>query len=373
MPEIFGERFTRRELARHVGDFDQVFGVNLLTHGDGAARGVRVLQFRTGSGLAFDVNIDRCMDLASLDFHGVPIGWRSPTGPRSPWLHEPDSELGLGWLRSFSGIMNTCGLDHMMGPSEETAEHYNYPYRSKVRHTIHGRAAYTPARLKGYGVAWDGDEALLWAEGEIRQATMFGENLLLQRRIEAEVGGDKVSVIDKVTSLGFYPTPHLMLYHMNFGWPVVSGSTRLVAPITATPYTAHDPNATEIGAIEQAPPQTGFGEQVYMHEVMQEADGTVPVSLINKDFQGQGLGILMEYDGKALPALYQWQNLQEGNYVIGLEPGSAKAGSREDWKARGEIAWLDHGESRSYRLNLTPFNGAGSCSAVQARIESVGR
>ncbi|MEO1016865.1 MAG: aldose 1-epimerase family protein [Pseudomonadota bacterium] len=371
MPQIFGKDFTRRELARHVGDFDQLFGVILLTHGDGTARGARVLQFRTGSGLAFDVNVDRCMDIASLDYRGVPLGWRSPTGPRNPWLHEADGELGLGWLRSFSGIMNTCGLDHIMAPTEESAEHYNYPHRSKVRHGIHGRIAYTPARLRGYGVDWQGDDAVLWAEGEVRQAAMFGENLLLERRIEAEVGSDSVIVHDKVTSLGFYPTPHAMLYHVNFGWPLVAAGTKLVAPIKATPFMVHDPSATEIGAIEQAEPQTGFSEQVYQHEVAMEPDGTVPLALVNERQGADGFGVLYEYDGKAMPALVQWQNLQEGNYVLGLEPATVKAGSREDWKARDELIWLDHGDSRSYRLRLTPFADAATRWDVETRVSKL--
>ncbi len=371
MPEIFGQQFTRLELARHVGDFDQLFGVTLLTHGDGSARGVRVLQFRTGSGLAFEVNVDRCMDLASLDYRGLPLGWRSPVGPRSPWLHEADGENGLGWLRSFSGIMNTCGLDHVMAPTEESAEHYNYPHRSRVRHGIHGRAAYTPARLKGYGVDWDGDDAVLWAEGEVRQVAMFGENLLLERRIEAKAGGSSVVISDKVTSLGFYPTPHALLYHVNFGWPLIAADTSLVAPIEATPFTVHDTASTDIGPLEQAAPQKSFAEQVYQHDMATESDGIVPVALINPAMGPDGLGVLMEYDGTAMPALTQWQNLQEGNYVVGIEPGTVNAGSREDWKARGELAWLNHGDSRSYRLRLTPFADAAKRSEVESRIRRV--
>ena len=109
MPTLFGRSFTRAELERHVGDTSQLFGVDLLEHGDGVERGVRLLRFRTGSGLAFDVLVDRAMDLAGLDWRGVPLGWRLPTGFRSPWLHEHDAEDGLGWLRSFSGLLNTWG------------------------------------------------------------------------------------------------------------------------------------------------------------------------------------------------------------------------------------------------------------------------
>lgn len=49
MPTTFGQTFSRRELARRVGDFSQVFGVDLLSHSDGRERALRILRFRTGS------------------------------------------------------------------------------------------------------------------------------------------------------------------------------------------------------------------------------------------------------------------------------------------------------------------------------------
>jgi hypothetical protein len=87
MLTLFGQTFSRRELARRVGDFSQNFGVDLLTHSDGRERAVRVLRFRTGSGLSFDIMVDRAIDLGGMSFRSVAIGWHSPTGFRSPWLH----------------------------------------------------------------------------------------------------------------------------------------------------------------------------------------------------------------------------------------------------------------------------------------------
>ena len=50
MPELFGARYTRAELHRRVGRLEQVAGVRVVTIGDGLGRGVRVLEFRTGTG-----------------------------------------------------------------------------------------------------------------------------------------------------------------------------------------------------------------------------------------------------------------------------------------------------------------------------------
>lgn len=371
MPTLFGRTFDRRDLARHVGDFRQLFGVDLYELSDGQERGVRVLRFRTGGGFSFEVIVDRAMDIGSAEFRGVPIGWRSGMGFRSPWLHENDAELGLGWLRSFCGLVNTCGLDHIMGPVEEAADHYAYPYRPRIVHGLHGRVAYTPARLTGYGTCWDGDRCILWAEGEVRQATMFGENLQLTRRIEAEVGGDSLTVKDRVTSFSFRTTPHAMLYHVNVGWPVLTPESRLVAPMVRTRTFIHDPKVTTIGAVEQAPPQSGFVEQVYEHELRAGADGTAFAALVNPGFEfasgEQGLGFVVEYDTRNMPAFYQWQNLQEGDYVIGLEPGSVLAGSREEWKQRGELKLLEHGESVDYMLRLSVVGGKDALATLERR------
>ena len=372
MPTVLGKTFSRRELARRVGDFSQLFGVELLSHSDGRERALRMLRFRTGSGLSFDIMVDRAMDLGGMTFRGVPIGWRSPTGFRSPWLHEVDAEDGLGWLRSFSGMMNSCGLDHIMGVTEDTAEHFCYPDRARVFHTLHGRISYQPARLTGYGERWDDDRCYLYAEGEIRQAAMYGENLILERRIEVEVGTDTVTFHDHVRNLGFYPTPHALLYHINLGWPVVDKETRLVAPIQSTPFMVHDPRATDIGPIEQADPQSRFFQQVYEHQIVAEDDGTARAALINDAFEtpaGEtGVALEIAYDGRAMPAFFQWQNLQEGNYVVAIEPATVHGGSRSDWKERGELQIINHDDQRDYRLAITPHAGAATISALQARL-----
>jgi hypothetical protein len=372
MPTVLGQTFSRRVLARRVGDFSQLFGVELLSHSDGRERALRILRFRTGSGLSFDIMVDRAMDLGGMTLRGVPIGWRSPAGFRSPWLHEVDAEDGLGWLRSFSGMMNSCGLDHIMGATEDTAEHYCYPDRARVFHPLHGRISYQPARLTGYGERWDGDQCLLYATGEIRQAAMYGENLILERRIEVEVGSDTVTFYDRVRNLGFYPTPHALLYHVNLGWPVVDKETRLVAPIQSTPFTVHDPEATDIGPIDQDDPQSRFFQQVYEHQIVADDDGTARAALINAGFQtpaGEtGVALEIAYDGRAMPALFQWQNLQEGNYVVAIEPATVHGGSRADWKKRGELQILEHDDQRDYRLAITPHAGAIAIDVLQARL-----
>ena len=151
MVELYGESLSRRQTSERAGMLSQFAGVRLMTLGDGLERGLRMLEFRTGSGLRFTVLVDRALDIADCDYKGQSIGWHSPTGFRHPALHDYEGENGLAWARSFSGLLVTCGLDHILGPGEVPADNYNYPGRQSVAHSLHGRIGTVPARLTGYG------------------------------------------------------------------------------------------------------------------------------------------------------------------------------------------------------------------------------
>ena len=184
---------SRTEIAARTGALAQVAGVELLEFADGPERGVRVLEFRTGAGLSFRVAIERGFDLLSAEYRGIPIGWRSPTGPRHPGLASVEESRGWGFLRSFTGLLATCGLDHALAPATSSAAHYIYPGFSESDYPLHGRISQIPARLLGYGERWEGDACTLCAEGEVAQMAVFGENLVLTRRIEAALGGTAIT------------------------------------------------------------------------------------------------------------------------------------------------------------------------------------
>jgi hypothetical protein len=95
MPELFGTAYSQAELFRRIGRLEQVAGVRLVTLGDGQARGVRMLEFRTGTGFAFDVLVDRSFDVGRCELGGRPLSWLSGAGVVAPWYYEPDEQLLL--------------------------------------------------------------------------------------------------------------------------------------------------------------------------------------------------------------------------------------------------------------------------------------
>lgn len=371
MTKLYGREVSRLDLARRSGSLASFAGVRLLTLGDGVERGMRMLEFRTGSGLRFTVMLDRGMDLAECEHNGRAIGWQSAAGFRNPALHDVEGEGGLGFLRSFSGLLATCGLDHVGFMAEDSAEQYDYAARKTVSYPIHGRISMIPARLTGYGERWDGDRCVLWAEGLVQQAAVFAENLLLHRRIEADLGGDAIRIHDRVVNQGFAPTPHMLCYHLNVGYPLLDEGSRYLAPLGDVVFASHagdDYRRQGVGYRTVPAPQDRFHEQVWEHDMRPDAEGRVRVAVVN---DGLGLGFEVETVKSQLPAYYQWQHLQAGAYALGIEPATNHILGRAHAREHGELIILDHDEERRYDVTLRVLDGAASIATCERDIRAV--
>jgi hypothetical protein len=371
MVELYGSERSRRDLSAHAGSLSQFAGVRLMTLGDGVERGVRMLEFRSGTGLRFTVMIDRCFDIGDCEYRGMAIGWHSAAGFKHPGLHDAEGEGGLGWLRSASGLLVTCGLDQMLFMNEEPGDHYGYAPRKTVSHPLHGRIGMMPGRLIGYGERWEGDDLILWCEGVVSQGAVFGENLELARRIEIKAGTNEIRISDRVSNIGFYRTPHMYLYHVNVGHPVLSEGSRYVAPISDVVWAGHGGESYRkqgVGYRTMPAPQMGFREQVWQHEMAADANGQVPVMLVN-----DALEIAFEVVNRKdqFPCNYQWQNFHSGQYVIGMEPSSNHVQGREFARERGELIWLEHGDSRHYDVSFKVFAGGDEIGREEARIRGI--
>ena len=329
---------SRKELLEHVGHMDQVAGVQLLEAGDGLARGSRVLQVWTGTGLSFDVLADRALDISACRYKGVPLAWISPVGDVHPSYYEPD---GAGWLRSFQGgLLVTCGLDHFGYPSDDGGEALG----------LHGRVSNLPARYVRHRAAWQGDEYKLEVSGQVRQARVFGENLVLRRRISTRLGSNRIWIEDEVANEGFAPQPHMILYHFNLGFPLLSEDTRLHVEVEGTVPRDADAEAGLADWMRFQPPTEGYREQVFCHVPKVGADGRVRVGLENPTL---GLGLRWTYDRASLPHLFQWKMMGQGLYVLGVEPANSSGmQGRASARQSGDLPYLAPGESRRYALEL---------------------
>ncbi len=367
---IFGRDISRAELLQRTGDLAAVAGIRQVVLDNGTERGVRAIDLRTAGGLELEVLVDRAFDLGSARFRGVPLGWRSGNGFRHPGLHEHNDEGGLSWLRALDGLLVSGGLDHTLFGGEVDASGYAYPPKRTASHGLHGRLTAIPARLlEAREVVGADGSSVLRVVGEVIQATSFGEHLRLTRTIEVDFDGRELRLHDVVDNLGFERTPHMFLYHLNFGWPLVDEGTEFVAPIRSTLWASDSASTQDTSYRKLSQPQKGFVEQVFEHELIPDDDGHHRVALLGADGQ---FGVEISWEAAGMPHFFEWQNLRSGQYAIGLEPSTHHVAGDGAAREDGSMIWLEHGESREYRTRIRVLEGSEVFEDVRRTIRAVG-
>jgi hypothetical protein len=336
MPTLYGRKYTIEELKRLTSTLDTLAGIRLMDYADGKARGLRAAEVWTGSGLRFTVWLDRALDIGPAEFAGKPLAWMHPA-LGTPAQYEP---AAFGWLRTFGGgLVTTCGLT-FFGQTEVD---------NKEELGLHGRISHVPAEHISVHTGWQGDEYILTIEGQARQVVLFGENLLLTRRITTALGATSFHIDDTVRNEGYRPAAHMLLYHCNFGFPVVSPDSHLIVDDESV---SGREAAAQAGLSEHTrfePPAPNYHEQVFFHKPRPDADGLVTASIINRVLN---FGGFVRYRAAELPALSQWKNMGAGEYVCALEPCTVHETPRAILREQGNLKMLAPGEEIHYHLEL---------------------
>ncbi len=348
---FFADGLSEAELRRRVGHLSQLGGVRLLSSDNGPSRGVRLLEFRTGTGFGFEIGVDRGFDVGRCDYRGASLAWLPPTLLPGPWFFE--DQANFGWLRAaLGGFNNTCGLLHIGNPEDADVSHYNFPARPVDRYGVHDRAALIPAELIGFGERWENGRCVIEAVGRITQAQAYAENLVLTRTYRAELGQSWFEMEDVVENCGYMPTTHMLLYHINVGYPFLDEGAELRAPVDGPPkllFGTADLNDSRSWASFIAP-QRNWVQQTFQHAMRPGPDGLVTVQLVNPRLFG-GTSLKVSYSHDTLPEYIEWRMMGEGQYALGIEPCTNGFG-RAEVEADNKLIVLQPGEKRRYYLKV---------------------
>ena len=337
--------YNREFLSDRTGRLSQIGGISHFSHAEGKAKGVSTLRVRTAPGLEFWVVPDRGMDIFEASFQGKSLCWHSPAGMVHPAYY---SDQGSKWLKSFpGGLLATCGLTTAGAPSEDNGQSLG----------LHGSISNTPAESFHWSEHWHGDDCLLSVSGKVREASVFGSNLLLERTISTSLASASFSLHDVVENQGVHESPLMVLYHFNFGFPLLTERSRIYAPSQAV-----EPGTPSAASSQESwnhfePPQVEVDERVYFHRMQPGPDGKVTVVLVSDSGQ-LDFGVALSYQTETLPELIQWKMTGANHFVLGLEPANCRTLGRKAERERGTLQTLAPGERREFHVEFRVLNGA---------------
>ncbi|MCI0495100.1 aldose 1-epimerase family protein, partial [candidate division KSB1 bacterium] len=249
---------------------------------------------------------------------------------------------------AVGGLLMTCGLRQVGSPGQDAGESLG----------LHGRIHHAPARQVSAQGTWVGDEYEILIRGIVEETRIFGEYLRLTREIHSRIGENKIRIKDNVENVGFESTPHMMLYHFNFGFPLMSEATKISFPSNKVIPREQETPLEDFDTWQA--PSAGYRERVYYHEAMitsSENEGWTNATIINPKFPLPGgltcsLETRLSWDTKNLPRLVQWKMPGAGVYVLGIEPANCYVEGRAKERERGTLVTLAPGESLDYELQL---------------------
>ncbi|MCG8603776.1 aldose 1-epimerase family protein, partial [bacterium] len=211
-----------------------------------------------------------------------------------------------------------------------------------------------------------GDDYEMWLEGSIRESSFFGFDLQLSRRLSTRLGESRLKIVDRVENLADRACPLMLLYHCNFGFPIVDAGARLVvSQKSVRPRDAAAKPGLETHKLMDSP-QSGYAEQVFFHELNEDNGGFATATIVNDELTVAGF---VSFRKKELPEFIQWKQMGTREYVLGLEPANCLVLGREAERKRGTLEMLKPGETKEVVLYLGIEVGKEAVAELVRRIE----
>ena len=315
----------------------------------GTQDGVDIVEVDNGA-LSFTIVPTRGMGVWKGSYRGMAMGWDSPVrDPVHPSLVEASDRGGLGWLKGFNEWIVRCGLDSNGAPGVDVVVDNN-GNPAEVFVPLHGKIANSPARYIEVRISPRPPHQIT-VVGVVDETMLFGPALRLETAISTTLGSNALTVVDRVTNLNRKPAELELLYHCNYGPPLLESGSTLVAPYKVV--CPRDARAAEgFDTVDSfSGPRSGYVEQCYFYELVGRPR-TRQTSVLLKNREGS-LGSSLHFSLDDLPCFTLWKNTaaKEDGYVIGMEPATNYPNPKSFERESGRVIVLDGGETR--RIELT--------------------
>lgn len=317
-----------------LGSGDGKWTIQKHTLTGGRQEGVEVIDVDNGA-MKFTVVVTRGFSVWRLTAGSLRFGWDSPVKEIvHPQFVDLGARGGFGWLDGFGGWMVRCGLESNGAPGLDGNQLLN----------LHGRIDYLPASYVEVRYETVPAPRIVLRE-VVDESLMFGPNLRLTSEISTVIGSREIHFDDSVTNLADASQEMQLLYHMNFGTPLMGAGAEFVAPVrTVAP---RDARAAEgdmaLWAKYRGAQPAGYTEQAYLAELQSDTAGMTEVLLKSPDgTQGASL----RFNVKELPYFTLWKNeaSPRTGYVTGLEPATNFPYPRAIERAAGRLPELQGGQ-----------------------------
>ncbi|PXY90628.1 aldose 1-epimerase family protein [Gilliamella apis] len=331
---------------------------NVILKG-GKQEGSELLTIKS-EGLTINLSPTRGLGIVNVEGNGIRLGWDSPVKEIvNPKYMNLESRGGAGWLDGFNEMMVRCGFE-WTGHAVQA---------DGMMYTLHGRAQNTPVS-KLFVEVEDQAPFTITIRGLIKENTFKKSNFETWVAIRHVPGSKEFTVHDILTNLSDYDRDYQIIYHSNFGTPILEQGAKFVAPVKEiSPFNEYAATGLKNWQTYQGPTK-GFDEMVYNIFPYSDANNQTQVMLTN-NASDKGVGIA--FNTQQLPVLTLWKNtdtLKQG-YVTGIEPGTSFAYPVTIEREQKRVPQLGAGKSTEFILTYSLLSNKEEVANYDAKIKAI--
>jgi hypothetical protein len=314
-------------------------------------------------GLSAAICPTRGMSLWKARLDGIDCQWESPVqGPIHPsWVPLAESS-GLGWLDGFDELLVRCGLRSFGAPDFDAS--------GRLLSPLHGHIGNLAAENVQIEQSPDGQR--LTISGDVYETRFLLYNLKLRVEYEFQLGQPMITVRDRVSNEGGSAVDMQLLYHINFGKPLLAEDCEF--HVAARQIVARDLRASEglDSWSRYLGPTSGYSEQVYFMQPEKDQNGWVTTLLDNPQSRQ---AVAVHYSASTLPYCTLWKNTasEATGYVTGVEPATGFPNPRSFEEKQGRLTNLQPGEFREFELKLEGSSSPQRIDELKRQIEALQR
>jgi len=286
------------------------------------------------------------------------LGWDSPVKEIvNPIFIDLESRNGVGWLDGFNEMLVRCGYEWTGHPGIDD---------NGQLLSLHGRVQNTPASNVKI-VIEDNPPYAISVIGEVSELTFKKSNLVTTTKFSIIPGSQSFSVHDTLTNKSDYDDEYQVIYHSNFGSPILEKGAKFTAAVSEiSPFNNYAKAGLKNWGTYLGPTKN-FDEMVFNFKPIGDENGNT-LAVLHNSLENKGVSVA--YNIKQLPVLTLWKNTDTLNqgYVTGIEPGTSYAYSTKYQRPLGLVPKIKAGQSKQFDVTYTVLNSSFEVKSALGKV-----